>query len=49
VNRYHWGFDDPARATGTEEEILQVFRQVRDRIKLVFEAYVAGYRENIKS
>ena len=22
VNRYHWGFDDPAHATGTEEEIL---------------------------
>jgi len=45
VNRYHWGFDDPARATGAEEEILAVFRRVRDRIKLVFEAYAAGYRE----
>jgi arsenate reductase len=45
VNRYHWGFDDPAHATGTEEEILHVFRRVRDQIKLVFEAYAAGYRE----
>ena len=45
VNRYHWGFDDPAHATGTEEEILAVFRRVRDQIKLVFEAYAAGYRE----
>ena len=45
VNRYHWGFDDPARATGTEEEILAVFRRVRDQIRLVFEAYAAGYRE----
>lgn len=45
VNRYHWGFDDPAHATGTEEEILAVFRCVRDQIKLVFIAYVAGYRE----
>ncbi len=46
VNRYHWGFDDPAHAKGTEEEVLAVFRTVRDQIKLVFEAYAAGYREN---
>jgi len=45
VNRYHWGFDDPAHATGTEEEILAVFRHVRDEIRLVFGAYAAGYRE----
>jgi arsenate reductase len=49
VNRYHWGFDDPAHATGTEEEILAVFRRVRDQIKLVFEAYAAGYRERAKT
>jgi arsenate reductase len=45
VNRYHWGFDDPAHAQGTEEEILNVFRRVRDQIRLVFGAYAAGYRE----
>ena len=45
VNRYHWGFDDPAHARGTEEEVLAVFRQVRDQIKLVFEAYAAGLRK----
>jgi arsenate reductase len=45
VNRHHWGFVDPAHATGSEEEILTVFRTVRDQIKLVFEAYAAGYRE----
>ncbi len=45
VNHYHWGFDDPAHAQGTEEEIFVVFRRVRDQIKLVFEAYAAGYRE----
>jgi arsenate reductase (thioredoxin) len=48
VNRYHWGFDDPAHAQGTEEEILNVFRRVRDQIKLVFQAYAAGYRERSK-
>ena len=45
VNRHHWGFVDPAHATGTEEEVLAVFRTVRDQIRLVFEAYAAGYRE----
>jgi len=42
VNRYHWGFDDPAHATGSDEEKLAVFRRVRDEIKRVFEAYAAG-------
>ncbi len=45
VNRYHWGFDDPAHADGDEAEVMAVFRRVRDQIKLVFEAYAAGYRE----
>ena len=48
VNRYHWGFDDPAHAKGTDEEVLNVFRRVRDQIKLVFQAYAAGYRERNK-
>ncbi len=45
VKRYHWGFEDPAHATGTEEEILNEFRRVRDSIRLVFEAYAAGLRD----
>jgi arsenate reductase len=45
VNRYHWGFDDPAHATGSEEEQMAVFRRVRDEIRRVFEAYAAGRRE----
>ncbi|MFJ5624855.1 arsenate reductase (thioredoxin) [Peribacillus loiseleuriae] len=32
VKREHWGFDDPAKAQGTEEEKWQVFQQVRDAI-----------------
>ncbi len=42
VNRYHWGFDDPAHTVGTEEEKLAVFRRVRDEIRKIFEAYAAG-------
>lgn len=29
----HWDFIDPAQAKGSEEEILKVFRNVRDAIK----------------
>jgi arsenate reductase len=49
VNRYHWPFDDPARATGSDEEKLVVFRRVRDEIKRVFEAYAAGRRDQAKA
>lgn len=45
VNRYHWPFEDPASAQGSDDEILSVFRNVRDQIKRVFEAYAAGYRD----
>ena len=44
LHRFHWGFEDPAHATGTEEEVLNEFRRVRDKIKLVFEAYAAGIK-----
>lgn len=47
VQRYHWGFADPARAEGTPEEVMQQFREVRDQIKLVFEAYASGLRQGI--
>ncbi len=45
VNRHHWPFDDPAHATGTDEEIAAEFRRVRDEIRRVFEAYAAGRRD----
>lgn len=32
VRREHWGFDDPAKATGTDEEKWAVFERVRDQI-----------------
>lgn len=33
VERRHWPLTDPARATGSPEEILQSFRRVRDEIR----------------
>lgn len=38
-HRLHIGFDDPADATGTDEEILNVFRRVRDEIREEFFAF----------
>jgi arsenate reductase len=31
--RLHWSFPDPSKATGTEQEQLAVYRQVRDAIR----------------
>ncbi len=45
VNRHHWPFDDPAHATGTEEEQLAVFRRVRDEIRRAFECYADGRQD----
>lgn len=33
VAKRHWPLPDPAQATGTDEEVLAVFRQVRDDIE----------------
>ncbi len=49
LNRHHWGFYDPAHATGTDEEKLAVFRRVRDEIKMVFQAYADGRRDQMKA
>ena len=33
AQQLHQNFPDPAKATGSEEEIMQVFREVREMIK----------------
>ena len=43
-HRHHWGFEDPAHAEGSEDEVMEAFRKVRNEIKLVFEAYAAGIK-----
>ncbi|MGF9714949.1 arsenate reductase (thioredoxin) [Paenibacillus sp. JMULE4] len=40
VTKWHWGFDDPAKSTGTEDEIMNQFRTVRDSIKSRIEQFV---------
>ncbi len=34
VQRLHWSFEDPAKATGSEDEQLAVYRRVRDEIRV---------------
>ncbi|MDF2923936.1 MAG: arsenate reductase [Paenibacillaceae bacterium] len=41
VVKWHWGFDDPAKATGTEDEIMAKFRDVRDAIKGRIESFLS--------
>ena len=45
-HRLHIGFDDPAEATGTKDEIIAVFRRVRDEINLRFRQF---YNENLSA
>jgi arsenate reductase len=33
VARQHWALDDPARATGSEQQIMKIFRSSRDDIR----------------
>ncbi|MGA2963566.1 MAG: arsenate reductase ArsC [Candidatus Korobacteraceae bacterium] len=39
--RMHWPFEDPALATGTDEERLRVFRRVRDEIRDAVSGFVS--------
>ena len=44
--RLHIGFEDPAEASGTDQEILSKFIKVRDEIKNKFYKL---YKENLRS
>lgn len=44
--KFHHNFPDPARATGTDEEILDQFRHVRDLIKAYSKDFVADNLKN---
>ncbi len=33
VEKLHWALDDPAEARGNEEEVLEKFREIRDKIE----------------
>ncbi len=43
--RLHWSFEDPAAFTGTDEEKLNKFRQVRDQIEAKILAWLYEIRK----
>jgi len=43
AKKFHYNFPDPAKATGSEFEIMEQFRQVRQMIKNYTEKFVADY------
>lgn len=45
AKKFHYNFPDPAKATGTEEEVMTQFRQVREQIKAYCKQFVS---ENVK-
>ena len=44
AKQFHYNFPDPAKAKGTEDEIMQQFRNVRDEIKMYSKNFV---KENL--
>lgn len=43
AQKFHYNFPDPAKATGSEEEIMNEFRRVRDMIKTYSFEFVKGH------
>jgi arsenate reductase len=42
AHQVHWGFEDPAAATGSDDERLAVFRRVRDEIAASIDEFVSA-------
>ncbi len=43
AQKHHRNFTDPAKVTGTEDEIMEAFRAVRDEIKAYCKDFIARY------
>ena len=46
AQKFHYNFPDPAKATGTEEEIREEFKLVREMIKKYCEEFVKNNKLN---
>ena len=42
AQKFHYNFPDPAKAVGTEEEIMESFRSVREMIKKYSKDFIAN-------
>ena len=45
TERFHWSFDDPASAEGNEEDILSIFRRVRDEIRERLRSFISNTKD----
>lgn len=45
----HWPFEDPVRAAGTDEEILDAFRATRDAIRARLESWLEAGAPDLES
>ena len=45
AHQLHWGFDDPAHASGTDDEKRRVFRRVRDEIENRIRLFLSARKE----
>ena len=44
VQKKHWPLEDPAKATGTEDEIMAKFRATRDEVRNRAEGLIGGLK-----
>jgi arsenate reductase len=44
VRKKHWPLEDPAKATGTEDEIMTKFRATRDEVRARVEGLIGGIK-----
>jgi arsenate reductase (thioredoxin) len=42
-HRIHFSFEDPSFFKGTDEQIMDKFRRIRDKIKIVFYGFYKNY------
>jgi arsenate reductase len=45
VHQLHWGFDDPAHVTSTDDQKRHVFRRVRDEIEHRIRVFLSSHKE----
>ena len=46
VHKQHWPLHDPAKVTGSEDEIMAAFRESRDDIRGRVEDLIEGFKSN---
>ncbi len=46
IKRIHWPIEDPIKAIGTEEEIMNDFRRARDEIRTKIEEFIGILKQN---